>query len=244
MKFNEVQEKSKYIKSNKQLRKINRDLENIFSLHLYNCVAICLMKPGTKGNFKHISTLVNNGIEPASWTIRIFFTNGMWGAQVAPHSEIDKSDINISVVSILDKFANNTDIELFANLHMGTIRSSNENIIEEVVNYLIEELKDKRLKNIETFKIEHRYTSSNSHKRYKIGYSLHSAENIDEQTISKYVSILIKLLSKNLTDKERKKIQFIKNRKLAIEDKKYLLRLSQRYLTQSERIRIAMSYIK
>jgi hypothetical protein len=218
--------------------------ENIADIKLYENVAVYLMKPGTKGNFRYISTLANNGESPISWSIRVFFTAGKWNAQIAPHSEIDKALIDIDVASIVQKFES-PEIESLANLHFGNIRSSSEKAVQDAVNFLIENFKDKKLLGIETYKVFPNYTLEETNSTYEILYDLKPVDPQSEKfSHNKYAAIYRTLAQKNLSEKDTFAFKRISVSRLNEFDKLALLNLSQKYLSQAERIKIAMKFIE
>lgn len=242
MRFDEAKQKAKDIEKRdlKSQKKKYQSVSNIASVTLYENVAVYLMKPGTKGNFKYISTLANNGKEAISWAIRVYYTTGKWSAQVAPHPGIDKSDINVSISEILDKYEKRSDVESFANLHIGTVRSEKEKVVENAINYLISELRDKKLKGVENFILNEHYTLQSSTQPYKIVYNLNKIQNRGSE--KKYRIIQKFLVDKQIRKSEREKLNSIQE-SLTTEDKEFLYGMSKKYLSESERIRIAMIYM-
>lgn len=247
MKFKEAEDKFKKIhleQTKREESKISNTVNNIYSYKLFGPTAVIFMKPETKGNFKYISTLINDGKEVASWTMRVYYTNRKWSAQIAPHPEIDKKDISISIVDLLEKEINDDEIEILANNHMGTIRCSDGYKIEKVINIILKELKNHRFKNVENFKIHKEFTTQSINEEYKINFSLNTeTKKAKIESLKKYVHILILLLEKQITDDEKKYLYEMTKKQLSDDDKESLLLLSYKYFNQSERIKLAMNYM-
>ena len=92
--------------SNKKKNSILLDPQynNIKEVKIYKNFAIYLMKLGTKGNFKEIAKLANDGKEQMSWVCRIYYTNNIWTIQIASNPNLPKQEINLlEIFSILLK---------------------------------------------------------------------------------------------------------------------------------------------
>ena len=242
MRFNDIEFKNE---KKKEFLKEKSIISNISKIDLYDNIAVYLMKPGCKGNFKEIAKLANNGKEAISWSIRVFFTNGNWTVQVAPYPDLDKEDINISILGLIDnQYKKSRSLKYFGNLRIGTIKTPKKNIAEKSINFLISNLKDKKLKGIESFEIDHKYSLKNSSKNYKILYNLDAISNTSEQTINKYKKIFSLVKERVDNRKDLIRLNKIDFSNMSVEDKEVLFLMSRKFLTESERIKIAMAFMK
>jgi len=234
MKFNEAEDKVQNIKPKKYQKSKGYNLEkHIIAIYRYDNLSICMMAPGTKGDFKHLSTLVNDGVNQTSWCIRIYNTNNKWTAQIAPNSLANSIDINMS--EILNKFKSEVDIS--STLHTGIISSIDKNNVEKTILKLIEIFRDKKL-HIDNFEINKKFTLKNNSKIFKLEYSDIKVNDID--TIKKYLNIYKTLKEKKIDDPLLNEMDITI---LNVKSKETLLELSKKYLTEHERIDIAMKFI-
>lgn len=234
MKFENIKEKQYTKQIDKNYKKYHSD--NVTLISLYPNVAVYLMKIGTKGDFKYLSTLANNGKEATSWAIRIYFTSNKWTAQVAPHSEINKENITINMNDVIESLE---DVEKFSTLHIATIKSEDKSNIEKAIQAIISKLQNIKISGIENISINKNYIYQYTTTPYKI---IHSSITDHKSSNNKYIYLLKEIKKKNISDIEIKKINDLKE-SLNEENKKLILFLSQKYLTEAERIKIAMKFL-
>jgi len=241
MKFNEAEQKIQEVEKKNYSKSSGWSSEkSLRSVFRYDNISICLMSPGTKGDLKYLSTLINDGKEQTSWCIRVYYTNSKWGAQIVPNSLIDKLDINISISEIFERFKRYKNLEYNSTLHVGSIYSKDRDVIQKAVISLIKELRDKKLNGTDKLQINTKYTLKNNSKRFLLEYDTSAIKVDDIPTIKKYATIYKKLIEKQLDDIQLKQVDI---EKLNINDKEILFNLSRKYLTEHERIQIAMRFM-
>jgi hypothetical protein len=231
----------------KLLKQMNGSINSLMDIKLYPNVAIYLMKPGTKGYFKYIATLANNGIEAASWSIRVFFTNNCWTLQVAPHPEIDPHQITINLYEILENVKDDT-VKTYGNLHFASMTTTTKSKIETVVNLFVEKLATCKIPGVESQPIDKKYSMSFSNSKYRIHYNPVVVNPFNEKNVAKYNAILRALKNKALDENE---LKFINRISKKLESGKPLIKkehrlfneMSQDHLSQNEKIKIALAFL-
>ena len=182
MKFNEAEQKIKEVKHKNFSKKSGYSSEkNIRSVFRYDNLSIILMAPGSKGDFKYLSKLINDGRKQTSWCIRIYYTNGKWGVQLAPNINIDKGDIEINVSELFNKF---NDADIYSTLHTGTALSQSKDVIEHIVVKLIDSIRKNELNSPEMYNIDHKYTLKNNSDRFILEYYLSDIKINDDSTLA------------------------------------------------------------
>ena len=236
MKFNEAEDKIEEIKPKKYSKSKGYNSEKYLRvIYRYDNLSICVMSPGTKGDFKYLSTLVSDGENQTSWCIRVYITNNKWTAQIAPNSLIENVDINMS--EILDQFDSNINVS--STLHTGIISSINKENIESAINKLIEIFRNKKL-NTDNFEINKKYILKNNSNKFKLEYNISEIKINDINMMKKYLKIYLILKEKKIDDISLNQINITK---LDLKGKEVLFKLSKKYLTEHERINIAMKFM-
>jgi hypothetical protein len=232
----------------KLLKQMNGSIESLVDIKLYPNVAVYLMKPGTKGYFKYIATLANNGEEAASWAIRVFFTNNSWTLQVAAHPDIDPHKIKINIYEILEQGIADDSIKTYGNLHFASMVTPVKLKIENAVNLFIEKLADCKIPGIESASINKKYTFQYSTVKYRINYTPVVVNPFNEKNVAKYNAIIRALKNKPLGENE---LKFINRISKKLESGKTLIKkehrlfneMSQDHLSQNEKIKIAIAFL-
>jgi hypothetical protein len=246
MKFKKASEiETKRFNKPKSLIKIDQTVDNIFDTKLYTNVAIYLMKHGTKGNFKYISTLLNDGTYPASWSIRISFIKDYWELYFAPHPDAEKLNLNIRELFEEMKLPN---VEILGNLHVGIIRSENKEVIEFIINFVIKQFADKKLKINIKEPLNKKHTKQICTSPYKLKYKVLEKTQFDSKTYKKYLLMIDILMKQSLEKKEKDEIIKIskilfKEKKIDSSDKKTLNGFIDKHVSQRDKIRVAIKYL-
>lgn len=249
MKFNNLkfeEEKKIVLPSHKKNSIFEIEYSNIENIYRYDNVGVILMKKGTKGNFRILSTLINNGEYPVSWIIRIHFTKNCWTISVAPHDTIDKNNYDINLVEFFEKYS--SELKNIKYLGYKTYVCFDEikskKLVEKIVNYIISELREIRLEIVHpVLYLDFKKESSNKEFRIKSSY-LDEDEEVPDSTYKKYLTI-IKMLFNDASESEKIIIEkignrLIKEKKLPNENKEYLDSLSEKYISQNDRISISL----
>jgi len=236
MKFNEAEDKIQKIKPKEYSKSTGYNSEKYLrAIYRYDNLSICVMSPGTKGDFKYLSTLVSNGENQTSWCIRVYNTNNKWTAQIASNSLVKNIDINMS--EVLNKFDQN--LEISSTLHTGIISSINKKLIEDAILNLIKIFRDNKL-NTDKFEINKKYILKNNSNKFKLEYDISEIKINDVDMIKKYLNIYKILKEKKIDDILLNQMNITT---LNLKNKEILLELSKKYLTEHERISIAMKFM-
>ena len=241
MKFDEIKNlktpEKKY--SKKEIYKSKTSL-NIKSIKRYNNLAIILMNPEIKGSLKYLSNLVNDGEKNCSWTIRITFKNNEWLISIASYNGVDRENITIDIISIIEQFKN-LATSITGNKYIGFIKLNNKENIEKIINSLIKEISDNEIQGIRDFPINDKFNISEATHEFKFIYNYSDNKNINLKELE-----LIKiLLQQNLPQKDIDNILEIKQRinNITFNDLNYLNQLSNKYLTNQDRLNIAIKFM-
>lgn len=247
-KATETQEKIKKAYSKLLEReKFKQSADSIADFKRFNNIAVYLMKFNVKGNFKYISNLVNDGEKPCCWSIRICFINRSWMIQIAPHPKIDKSKLGINLKNFLEDL--NIDHKIRGYLHVGTVENiSDKEAVEDIVNTLIDEFKNKFIEGLEDEEIDEKYTIDSSEIEYKIPSRF--KEQFTQESFLKYLK-MIKSLNDNIDKipkKHQKRIKEIffnlkNDHYISKENRNWINDVIKKYLSEKERIKIAMSFL-
>jgi len=204
------------------------------------------MKKGTKGNFRILSTLINDGEYPSSWTIRIHYTKNFWTINVAPHDTIDKNKYEINLIEFFDKYSKElNNIKYFGyKTFISFDQIKSKNVLEKIVNHIISELKDIKLEILHPV-LYLDFKKENCLKDFRIKSSyLDEDEIISESLYEKYLTIIKTIISEISLDEkvivEKIGNRLMKDKKLPNENKEYLDMLSEKYITQEKRISISL----
>ncbi len=193
--------------------------------------------------FKFISSLLNDGVYPVSFTIKIYYTNETWNLQMGIHPN---AETDFSLYKVLWKFTEKYDeIEVIGHDRVASIlHIDTKDEVEKIVKNLIKVFKDVKLI-ISDFHINSEFKKPESHEFYISSYY---STNIDDSAYKKFINIINELHKNYLDENEIKKLQSIRyrllNEKFITEkSKNYLNTLMKKYLTEHERISIAMKYL-
>jgi hypothetical protein len=202
------------------------------------------MYPEKKGSLRNLSTLINDGNKPCSWVCRISFTNNEWTISIAPHSEIDKSNIDINIFEkINQEFNNQNEIYINGNLHVVFLKTKNKEYVEKIVNYIISIFYNLEILGIRKFTINNKFNIKNSQGPYILSYEYNNTKT--NKANQKTKRIIESLEKHNLTNDELNKIikikDNIKNNKQI--DLDYLNSLSLKYCSDKERLQIAIKFM-
>lgn len=239
---NNINKKS-FIGKKKDALITDQSYNNIKEIKLYTNLAIYIMEFGTKGNFKEIAKLANDGNEQMSWVIRIYYTNNVWTIQLAINPSLPKQHLDL--LTIGEKIVHKND-NLSGNLHLITIKSNYKSHIELLVNYFISFFKEKRIDGIEKFDIIKKYTCEYTTSKF----SIDTVKELDDYSYKKNLIIISYLTNKcPLEDDEKEQLikiskTFFKSHKLSDKQNKIINNLSDIYISQSQKIKIAMNFLK
>lgn len=239
MKFN-TNEKNEYFSVKKNLnKKTISDLYNIENLPSFRFDNIGVFLTSKKNiPFKLLSSVINNGDYPVSWTMKIYHNNNEWAVQLGVHPNAEN---NISLYGILEKFKEKFEVETTGHNNVASIvRIKNKNEVEKIAKSIIKLFRDVKLE-INDFDIIEAFTLENSDNFYIPD----NDGNLDSPSLSKFKES-IKIISKYSLDEEEEKILKKINGRLSSEKyisekgKDYLNNLMKKYLTEHERISVAM----
>lgn len=240
MKFNVVLDK---IQNDPILEKKKNEkdvLDDVFDYKLYNNIAIYLMKPGVKGNFKLIAPVIHNGIAP-SWAIRIYYVNNNYTLHFASHPNII-IDFNLReyVESVFGH-------EVLGHNHVVMITASSKELIERAINELIGAFKDNKLPLIECEAVDDKYLTETSIKKYKIpkGYSI---DVFDDTTYKKYLLFIKSLLNAAMDENDKNEViriskRFISSKLLTTRELKQINSYIEKYIDSHIKIKIALQVL-
>ena len=222
MKFEQIknlQEPEKHY-SQKEVKKENLDT-NIKSFCRYGELAIIVMQPNTKGSLRELSTLINDGKKPCSWTCRITLYKNEWVVALAPHDKVNKENIKINVYEEVSK----SFPEANGNLHTCFYKTKDYTKVESIVNYIISIFYNNDL-NVDD-KINSSFIIKNSSGPFSLNYS--ENKNID----AKNKALIDCILKHNIEEKE--KLQNISEEELNL--------LALKYCSEKERLHIAIKFM-
>lgn len=225
---------------------VENPLDSVLDYKLYDNLAIYIMKPGIKGNFKTLAPIVNNGIIAPSWAIRIYYLNNEWTLHFAPHPNIA---ITSNLRDDIELLINDPDTKVLGHNHVAMIISLHKTTIENVVNTLITAYQNNKLPSIELQPIDVKYKTEISTVKYKIPVNYKSVEMFDEETYKKYL-IIIKRLIDDASIQEIDKNEIIriskklfKTKVLNKRDLSQINEYTEKYIDQHSKIKIALQYI-
>lgn len=249
MKFNNLkfeEDKKIVLPSHKKNSIFEIEYSNIEKFYRYDNIGLILMKKGTKGNFRILSTLINDGTYPTSWTIRIHYTKNFWTISVAPHDTIDKNKYDVNLVDFFSEYS--SELKNIKYLGYKTFVSFDEikskSVVEKITNYIISELKDMKLEITHpVLYLDFKKEDCLKDFRIKSSY-LDEDEEVSSSVYEKYLTIM-KTIMEEITSSERTIVEKIGNRlmnekKLPNENKEYLDTLSEKYISQEKRISISL----
>jgi len=240
MKFEEIKNLTtppkKY--SKKEIFKIKSSL-NIKSIKRYDNLAIILMNPGVKGSLKQLSNLVNDGEKNCSWIIRITFKDNEWVISIASYNGIDRKNININIFNIINKFKDISNIT--GNNYIGFIKTENKKVVEDIVNNLISEISNNEIQDIKNFPINNKFNINNSQHEFKISYNYSNNENIN----LKELETINLLLQRDIPQQDIDNILLLKENinNITSEDLNYLNILSHKYISNQDRLNVAIKFM-
>lgn len=242
MKFDNLSgEKEKFsVKKNLNKKTISDlyDLENFPSFRFGNIGVFITSKRNVP--FKLLSSVINDGKKPVSWTLKVYYSKDGWNIQMGVHPNADS---NISLYGILEKYQERfQETEIIGHNNVASIlKLDSKKSAEKVVRSLINVFKSVELK-IEEFEIIEAFTLSESN-----SFSIPSdySRNVDKSAFSKFNEAVSILQKYGLNEEESKITNKIKARLqnekyISEKGKKYLNDLMKKYLTEHERISIAM----
>ena len=245
-KSDEIDKKKTFVGKKKNALVTDMSYNNIKDVKIYKNFAIYIMKPGTKGYFKEVAKLANDGLEQLSWVSRIYYTNNVWTIQLAANPSLPKQELNF--LSIGEKIVHKDDT-LSGNLHLITIKSKYKSHIEILVNYFISFFKENRIDGIEDHELTEKYTRKYSTGKFSIDF-VKSSPDLDNDKYKKYLIVIHFLINNCILDEDEKeqliKISktFFKTHSLSDKQTNFIDSLSDLYITQSQKIKMAMNFLK
>lgn len=222
-------------------------LDKFADYRLYDNLAIYIMKPDVKSNFKDLANIINNGMVATSWAIRIYYLNNIWTLHIAPHPEL-KIDFNL-YEKICFLFSENKNLKILGHLHLGIIHTKNKTDLELIVNKLIEDFSHIKLSGVEIIPINENYQIQTITSKYKIPSYFKYYEQFDEPTYKKYLIIVSHLTNnKSIPQAEIKEIiriskRMFKNKILIKSDLNKINKYAEQYLNTNYKIKIALTYL-
>ena len=241
-------EKAKEVQAQKNIskKKILEKDEFIYSRlntwTIFNNVSICIMNPEMKGHFSFLNELVNDGIHIMPWTIKITFIKGKWSIYIGHNSNVIP---DITYKDSIDK--EKYDVSYFKNyLIISNIQDRIE--VENIINKMIDMMKDSKLEIIESANINVKYTCEVKKGKFSISDEyLHSTE-FDEGTYKKFLMMLDKLNQSSIDGDDKKifhniGLKLIRNKYLDKSDREILNNLFRKYMNNKDRIKIAMKFL-
>lgn len=189
--------------------------------------------------FKLLSSTINDGKKPVSWTVKVYYSNS-WNVQIGVHPNASSK---ISLYSVLEKFKEKYEgVKVVGHNNVASILDiESKNDVESIVKNLVHVFKGVELE-IKDFEIIEAFTLDESEKFY---ISQNYSKSVDGASYSKFKSAIKSLRKYSLDGEEKKILDKIENRLIhekfiTDKGKKYLLNLMKKYLTEHERISIAM----
>ena len=135
MKFDKAQSE-KEIKSVK--KKINEknivDLYNFDGFEKYRFGSVGVFITSKKNvPFKFLSSLINDGEKPVSWTVKAYYNRNSWNVQMGVHPNVES---NIDLFSVLDKFREKfPNVDVIGHEKVASILKIESNKhVEEIIN--------------------------------------------------------------------------------------------------------------
>lgn len=217
-------------------------------MYRFGNVGVYIMKNGKKGLFREISTYINDGEKPTSWALKIYHTDG-WYIQFGINANVDftKNDIFLSeMFSVFkEKYEN---IEISGNRKMVIISEiEDRHQVEHIANYIVNTFKDIELDfaDAEVFPL---FTMEEFNKPLRI-IGFYSDSGKDEESHKKFENIVEKLSSIQLSATDDKNFKIVSSKiksskPLKEKDKSILDGLMKDYLSDHDRISIAMKYLR
>jgi uncharacterized protein YqgV (UPF0045/DUF77 family) len=241
MKFNLPEEKEKFlVKKNLNRKTISDlyDLENFPSFRFGSVGVFITSKRNVP--FKLLSSVINNGKKPVSWTLKVYYSKDGWNIQIGIHPN---ANTKVSLYSILEKYKEKfPETEIIGHNNVASILKLNsKNSVEKVVRSIINVFRGVELE-ISDFEIIEAFTLIESN---SFIIPSNYSKNVDKSAYSKFNEAANKIQEYALEEEESRIIEKIKirlqNEKYISEKgKKYLTDLMKKYLTEHERISIAM----
>jgi len=248
MKFNNLNlddEKKIILPSHKKNSIFEIEYSNIEKFYRYDNIGVILMKKGTKGNFRILSTLINDGKYPCSWSIRVHYTKNHWTISVAPHDTVDKSKYDMNLVEFFQSYADSLKNVKYLGyktyVNFDEIRS--KSVIEKIVNFVVDELREIKLEIFHPILYLDFNKENSKDFRIKSSY-LDDDEEVSDSVYEKYLTIM-KTIIDDVSSEEKNIVEKIGSRlmsdkKLPNENKEYLDSLSEKYISQEKRISISL----
>lgn len=212
------------------------DIENLPSFRFDNVGVFLTSKKNIP--FKLLSSVLNDGEYPVSWTIKIYYNNDGWAIQIGVHPNANN---NISLYGIIEKYKEKFPVEITGHNNVASIlKIKNRKDAEKIAKSVIKLFRDVRLE-ITDFDIIDAFVLDNSDDFYIPD----GRGTPDTNSISKFKEA-IKLIKKHPIEKEEDRIINKINNRLTSEKyisekgKDYLNSLMKKYLTEHERISVAM----
>lgn len=247
MKFDQVKEKKEEKKHYSQKNiKESLSLNHIKSIKRYNNVALFLMNDGIKGDLRLLSTLASYSDIATSWTIRITYIKNKYHISVAPHNDIDKSKITLNIYDLIEQKFGKNEIDYRGTLHYAVVKTPQTRLAQNIINYIIEKVKDNKIDGIENIDVDSKFNLQESSLPYKL-FDF-SGEKENKKSYNKYIEILETLRIHDLKDSEKRRILLILGKlksgdNIPSDDFDYIHKISKTYLSDKERIHIAIKYM-
>jgi len=223
------------------------EFENIESFYRYDNISVLLMKKGTKGNFRFLSTIVNDGKYPCSWCVRVHYTKGHWTISVAPHDTINKEKFDANLLDSFEAYSKEIKAKYYGYktyICFDDIKS--KAVVEKIVSHVIEELRQLKL-DIEhpILYLDYKKDESNQ-KDFHIKSDYFDDQDLVSEGVEEKYLKTIKLLIESATEEEQVKIEkigrkLISEKILPEENKEFLDQLSEKYIPDQKRISISLS---
>lgn len=189
--------------------------------------------------FKFLSSAINDGIKPSSWTLKVYYNKNSWNIQMGVHP---KANSNIDLSSVLEKFKDKfSNVDVIGHTKVASILKVDSNKqAEEVVNSIIRVFKDVNL-NVED-DIDENFNTQES-KKFSIPDEY--SKNVDKHSYDKFMRAIKSLEGQYLSDDDKRILNKIKKRlvseKIITEKgKKFISDLMKEHLSEHERISIAI----
>jgi hypothetical protein len=242
MKFDNIEKEKESFSVKKNLNK--KTISDLYSLEQFpsfrfGAVGVFIT---SKRNvpFKLLSSIINDGEHPVSWTVKVYFSKNVWNVQIGVHPNASSS---ISLYSVLEKFQSQYEgIEITGHNNVASIIGidTTENA-EKITRNLVHVFKDVKLE-ISDFEIIEAFTLPESNS-FRIPHDY--TPSVDDTSVTKFKAAIKALHSYSLEEDESSILSKIENRLLhekyiSEKGKKYLLYLMKKYLSDHERISIAM----
>ncbi len=249
MKFNDIKtEDKKILKTNKSKNTFTQNSSIIEHWYRFGTVGVYIMKNGKKGLFREIASYANDGKKPTSWAMKIYHTD-KWHLQfgIHPNADITKNDIFLTeIFSVFEEKYEYLEITGNRKVVLFTEFESKKEV-EDVANYIIEMFKNIELDFINEIINPNFITQENQGKLKIIGYF--SDGKSDKASQQKFIDMVNRLNNISMSGKDESNFNIIKKRILqkvilSSKDKQVLNDLLKEYLSDHDRISIAMKYLK